>query len=103
MRSRLVSVALIWVVAAAACSSGDGNTLRVYSSVTQGTVDSVVEGFGLLNPDVAVEVFRAPTGELAGRIAAEQREGGLVACFARDVDQRRTVAVLDVGVELGMD
>jgi iron(III) transport system substrate-binding protein len=68
---------LIWVVAAAACSSGDGNTLRVYTSVTQGTVDSVVEGFGLLNPDVAVEVFRAPTGELAGRIAAEQREGGL--------------------------
>jgi len=76
MRSRLIAATLFWV-AAAACSSGGADSLRIYTSVTQGTVDSVVEGFGLLNPGIRVDVFRAPTGELAARIAAEQREGGL--------------------------
>jgi len=77
VRSKLVVTAVLWAVAAAACSGDDGDTLRIYTSVTQGTVDSVVEGFGLLNPDATIAVFRAPTGELAARIAAERREGGL--------------------------
>jgi iron(III) transport system substrate-binding protein len=51
----------------------------VYTSVTQGTVDAVVAGFEIRYPDVDVEVFRAPTGELTARIASEQREGGLSA------------------------
>lgn len=66
----------------AACG-GDGDaasgTLRVYTSVTQDTVDAVVAGFEAANPGVTVDVFRAPTGELAARIAAETREGGLQA------------------------
>lgn len=54
-----------------------GAGLRLYTTVTQDTVDAVVAGFEHENPGVSVEVFRAPTGELAARIAAEQREGGL--------------------------
>ena len=50
-------------------------TIRLYTSVTQGTVDAVVAVYKAAHPAVTVEVFRAPTGELAGRIAAEQREG----------------------------
>lgn len=53
-------------------------TIRLYTSVTQGTVDAVITGFAIANPGVTVEVFRAPTGELAGRIAAELRDGRIL-------------------------
>ncbi len=64
-----------------ACGGGDGSgaTVRIYTSVTQDTVDAVVAGFAATQPGVTAEVFRAPTGELAARIAAEQRSGGLEA------------------------
>ena len=48
--------------------------VRVYTSVTQESVDAVVAGFEA-DTDAQVEVFRAPTGELNARIAAERREG----------------------------
>ncbi len=54
-----------------------GGVVRLYTSVTQATVDAVVSGFRAQAAGTEVEVFRAPTGELAARIAAEQREGGL--------------------------
>jgi len=74
---RWIVAALALALVGAACSQDEPGTLRIYTSVTQGTVDSVVEGFGVLYPDLDVEVFRAPTGELTARIAAEQREGGI--------------------------
>ncbi|MEE9581474.1 MAG: extracellular solute-binding protein [Acidimicrobiia bacterium] len=78
MRPRRMAVPIALLIAiTAACSAGGGESLRIYTSVTQGTVDSVVEGFAADHPDVAVEVFRAPSGELAARIAAEQRQGGI--------------------------
>lgn len=52
-------------------------TITLYSTVTQSTVESVVAAYQAANPGVTVDVFRAPTGEVAGRIAAELREGGL--------------------------
>lgn len=55
-----------------------GGTIRLYTSVTQGTVDAVVAGYADAHPDVTVEVFRAPTGELAARIAAELRDGRIL-------------------------
>jgi len=77
---RALMLAMAVVLTAAACSdSNSGGTLRIYTSVTQGTVDAVVAGFEEDNAGVEVEVFRAPTGELAARIAAEQREGGMLA------------------------
>ncbi len=50
-------------------------TISVYTSVTQATVDAVVDGFKRSNPGVDVSVFRAPTGQLAARIAADLRDG----------------------------
>ncbi len=77
MRRRSV-LALAAVFLAAGACAGDGDaTLRVYTSVTQNTVDAVVAAFEAEHPDVTVEVFRAPTGELTARLAAEQREGGV--------------------------
>ncbi len=70
--------------AAAATPAGSGSagataaatgTITVYTSVTQATVDGVVDGFRLANPGVDVAVFRAPTGQLAARIAADLRDG----------------------------
>lgn len=53
-------------------------TIRLYTSVTQATVDAVVAGYAAAYPGVTVEVFRAPTGELAARIAAELRDGRIL-------------------------
>ena len=51
--------------------------VTVYTSVTQDTVDAVVAALAEVNPELNVEVFRAPTGELDARIATEQRTGGI--------------------------
>jgi iron(III) transport system substrate-binding protein len=51
--------------------------VTVYTSVTQDTVDAVLAALAEVHPDLAVEVFRAPTGELDARIATEQRTGGI--------------------------
>ena len=51
--------------------------MTLYSTVTQATVESVVAAYQAANPGVTVDVFRGPTGEVAARIAAELREGGL--------------------------
>ncbi len=56
----------------AAAPSG---TVTLYTSTTQGTVDGIVAAFTEKYPDVEVELFRAPTGEINARIATEQREG----------------------------
>jgi iron(III) transport system substrate-binding protein len=74
---RLIPLLLLAVVVFTACSPGGPETLRIYTSVTQETVDAVLAGFAEAYPDVEVQVFRAPTGELAARIASEQREGGV--------------------------
>ena len=58
--------------------SVDG-TVTVYTSVTQDTVDAVLAALAEVEPDLDVEVFRAPTGELDARIATEQRTGGIAA------------------------
>jgi iron(III) transport system substrate-binding protein len=50
--------------------------ITVYTSVTQDTVDAVLAALEEVNPDLQVEVFRAPTGELDARIATELRTGG---------------------------
>ena len=49
--------------------------MTVYTSVTQSTVDAVVSGFEEANPDVDVQVFRAPTGEVTARLETELRSG----------------------------
>jgi iron(III) transport system substrate-binding protein len=51
--------------------------VTVYTSVTQDTVDAVLDALVEQHPDLRVEVFRAPTGELDARIASELRSGGI--------------------------
>jgi len=58
-------------------SAGATGTIILYTSIQQPVVDAVLAAFKSANPGVTVEVFRAPTGELAARIAAEQRSGAI--------------------------
>lgn len=80
-RSRTPVVAVAVAVALAACApqaddaDGDQPLVRVYTTVTQDTVDAVTDGFEAAHPGTDVEVFRAPTGEFNARVAAERREG----------------------------
>ncbi|MEX1092951.1 MAG: extracellular solute-binding protein [Acidimicrobiia bacterium] len=72
-----VAAALILAACGGRQQADDDGVLRIYTSVTQDTVDAVVAGFEAANPDATVEVFRAPTGEVAARIAAELRDDAL--------------------------
>lgn len=63
---------------AGSASSANG-TITLYTSVTQNTVDAVVKGFTDGHPGINVEVFRAPTAEVAARIATDLAGGGLKA------------------------
>jgi iron(III) transport system substrate-binding protein len=54
-------------------------SVTLYTSVTEDTVDAVLGALAEVHPDLQVEVFRAPTGELDARIASERRSGGLAA------------------------
>lgn len=54
-----------------------GGTVRLYTSYNQPEVDALVAAYASAEPDVTVEVFRAPTGQLTARIAAEERSGGV--------------------------
>jgi iron(III) transport system substrate-binding protein len=70
-------------LALAACGSSNHNSggggkpgsITLYTSVTQNTVNAVVAGFDKEHPGAKVNVFRAPTGQLNARIAADKRNG----------------------------
>lgn len=57
-----------------AAGGGDGS-ITVYTSEPQAKIDEVVAAFEEDHPDVQVEVFRAGTGDLKARIAAELETG----------------------------
>lgn len=63
--------------AAPASSVPVEGAVTLYTSVTQDTIDAVLAAFVEERPDIPVEVFRAPTGELDARIATELRSGGI--------------------------
>lgn len=79
LRRRTAAIALIVTAATlVSCAGSDDGAIRLYTSVTEETVTVVVDQFEQAT-GIDVEVFRAPTGELAARVAAEQREGGIQA------------------------
>jgi len=63
--------------AAANKATSKATQITLYTSVTQNTVTAVLDGFEKLNPSIKVSVFRATTGQLNARIAADQHSGGL--------------------------
>jgi iron(III) transport system substrate-binding protein len=79
----LVAILATAVLGTAACGSSSTSAaatapqLTLYTSVTQGTVTAVLNGFARRDPGVKVTVFRATTGQLNARIAADRHSGGL--------------------------
>lgn len=76
-RTATTLLALTLLTAACGGEAEPSGSLLLYTTVTQDTVDAVVAGYEAAHPGVTVEVFRAPTGEVNARIAADLREGGL--------------------------
>jgi iron(III) transport system substrate-binding protein len=85
----LLAVAPLLVVAG--CGGGSGTAaggpgeapaqapepITLYTCVTDTTVQPVLAAFEERHPGQEVDLFRAPTGELNARVAADARSGGL--------------------------
>lgn len=54
-------------------------TITLYTSEPQAKADALVAAFNETHPEVTVEIFRAGTGDLTARIAAEQTSGEIQA------------------------
>jgi iron(III) transport system substrate-binding protein len=85
-------------VAPSAPATVVGGTITLYTSVTQATVDAVAGGFHDAYPDVTLDVFRAPTAEVAARIATDLASGGLRADVLWLTDPLSIAAYADQGL-----
>lgn len=65
--------------ASAAGESPGPSTLTVYTSEPQEKIEELNAAFNEEHPDITVEVFRAGTGDLTARIAAERETGSIAA------------------------
>lgn len=63
--------------AAPAAGRAPSGPVTLYTSYSQPEVDALLAAYRSVAPGVKVTLFRAPTGELSARIAAEQRSGGV--------------------------
>jgi iron(III) transport system substrate-binding protein len=83
---RPVGVALLAVISLLTCacgagsgSAGDSKTMTLYTSATANVEQAVVSAFEKAHPGKTVNVFRAATGPLNARVAADVRSGGIKA------------------------
>lgn len=60
-------------------SSTSTRTLTLYTCVSDSTIQPVIQAFEKSEPGGTVDLFRAPTGQLNARVAADVRSGGLKA------------------------
>ena len=90
LRTPALLVALALVLAACGgtggrAAEGGGDTsasrgatsITLYSCASDSTVQPVLQAFQKSNPTTHVDLFRAPTGQLNARVAADVRSGGL--------------------------
>lgn len=88
--NRAPIVLLVAAIALAGCGDSSGSPggaedtsaatqreVLLYTSYSEPEVEALLAAFRTAEPNVKVEVFRAPTGQLNARIAAEQRSGGI--------------------------
>lgn len=60
-------------------ASAEATTITVYTSEPEEKVDEINAAFEAANPDIKVSVYRAGTGDLNARIAAEKQSGTIEA------------------------
>jgi iron(III) transport system substrate-binding protein len=81
-RYRALLAVPVLAVALAGCSSGagsggSGKSITLYTCASADVEQAVVHGFQAAHSGAKVNVFRAPTGQLNARVAADQRSGGI--------------------------
>jgi iron(III) transport system substrate-binding protein len=93
----------IVVLALAACGGttadrGSPETVILYTCVTDTTIQPVIQAFEKAEPDSRIDLFRAPTGELNARVAADARSGGLRADVVWGCDPLTVQAFVEQGL-----
>ena len=78
--------------------SSGGETITLYTCVSDTTVEPVIDAFEEANPGTEVDLFRAPTGELNARVAGDVRSGGLRADVVWGCDPLTMRAYVDQGL-----
>lgn len=73
-------------------------TMTLYTCVTDETVQAVIDGFTGTHPGTSIDLFRAPTGQLNARVAADLRGAGLGADAIWACDPLTMQSYLDQGV-----
>jgi iron(III) transport system substrate-binding protein len=73
-------------------------TVTLYTCVSDTTIQPVIAAFEASVPGSTVDLFRAPTGELNARVAADVRSGGLRADVFWGCDTLTVQAFVDQGL-----
>lgn len=60
-------------------SGGSSSSMILYTCASANVEQAVINGFQAVHPGTKVNVFRAPTGQLNARVAADARSGGIQA------------------------
>jgi iron(III) transport system substrate-binding protein len=84
-----------------AAGSGGDTTLTLYTCVSDSTIQPVLKAFEQTHPHIHVDLFRAPTGQLDARVAADARTGGLRADVLWACDPLTQQAWVDQGLTGG--
>jgi iron(III) transport system substrate-binding protein len=95
--------AALLLLAACGQSSADAGApaaqdLTLYTCLSDETVQPVIAAFEAGTPGAHVDLFRAPTGELNARVAADVRSGGLQADVFWGCDPLTVQALVDQGL-----
>jgi len=77
--------------------SSGGETITLYTCVSDTTVEPVIDAFEV-STGTQVDLFRAPTGELNARIAGDVRSGGLRADVVWGCDPLTLQGYVDQGL-----
>jgi len=80
---------------------GGATSLTLYTCVSDSTIQPVIEAFQKKYPRTHVDLFRAPTGQLNARVAADAHTGGLRADVLWACDPLTQQAWVDQGLTGG--
>jgi len=100
------SLACSLLLVLAGCGSDTGSrsaqrSLTLYTCISDTTIQPVITAFEDAHPGVRVDLFRAPTGQLNARVAADARSGGLRADVVWTCDPLTQQAFVDQGLTGG--